>query len=54
VEIVTTAFCITGYWRTGNPRMARRPITKIARLTTIARTGRRMKMSVKFIGDAYC
>src|SRR5258708_965325 len=30
--------------------MARRPTTRISRLTTAAKTGRRMKRSVNFIG----
>src|SRR6478752_6982025 len=48
VEMVTTAFCVLGYWLIGSVNTDRRPSTTISRLTTMASTGRRMKMSVKF------
>src|SRR5262252_10116561 len=50
--MVTTAFWVCGYWRTGSSMSARSPSTKINELTTIASTGLRMKMSVKFIACA--
>src|SRR5580658_1355434 len=37
----------SGYCRTGRAENARKPISRISRLTTVARTGRRMKRSVK-------
>src|SRR5471032_3549386 len=47
--MVTTAFCVFGYWLIGRLNSERRPSTTISRLTTLARTGRLMKMSVKFM-----
>src|SRR5579863_750422 len=47
--MVTTAFSVCGYWLTGKLPTERRPSTRISRLITIARTGRRMKRSVKFM-----
>src|SRR5512135_3099330 len=44
-----TVFSIFGYWRTGRSKKARKPRNKIRRLTTAAKTGRLMKMSVNFI-----
>src|SRR5258707_15275725 len=49
VRTVTVALSSLGYWRTLSVRIACRPAMMMMRLTTIARTGRRMKMSVKFI-----
>src|SRR5207253_9838205 len=49
VLTLTTAFCVFGYWRTERLVKARTPTTRISRLTVIARTGLRMKLSVKFI-----
>src|SRR6266513_3074047 len=49
VVTVTTAFCVRGYCSTGRSPIERRPSTKIVRLTTVARTGRSMKMSVNFL-----
>ena len=43
VVTVTTAFCVRGYWRTGSETAARRPSTRIIKLTTVASTGRRTK-----------
>jgi len=40
------AFCVRGYCRIGSEAIAFRPSTRIIRLTTIASTGRRMKISV--------
>ena len=55
VVTVTTAFSVRGYCSTGSEPTARNPSTRIIRLTTVASTGRRMKMSVKFIVAApYC
>src|SRR4051812_37836166 len=42
-----TVFWSSGYCRTVRSKKARAPISRISRLTTIARTGRRMKRSVK-------
>src|SRR4051812_4566503 len=50
VEMVTTAFCVLGYWLIGRVNTDRRPSTMMSRLTTMARTGRRMKRSVNFMG----
>ncbi len=47
--MVTTVFWVSGYWRTSISPKARSPSTKISRLTTLARTGLWMKMSVNFI-----
>src|SRR6266513_644321 len=49
VVTVTTAFCVRGYCSTGRSPIERRPSTKIVRLTTVARTGRSMKISVNFL-----
>src|SRR5678815_2980944 len=49
VVTVTTAMSLRGYWRTESERMDWMPAIRMTRLTTIARTGRRMKMSVIFI-----
>ena len=50
VVTVTTAFSVLGYCCTGSEPAARRPSTRIARLMTVASTGRRTKMSVNFMG----
>src|SRR5262249_10668243 len=42
-----TVFDSFGYWRTGKPISDRSPISRMRRLTTSAKTGRRTKMSVK-------
>src|SRR5687767_3643071 len=42
----TTAMSLRGYWRTLSDRIDWMPAIRMTRLTTIARTGRRMKMSV--------
>ena len=47
---MTVALSSFGYWRTLSERIACSPAMMITRLTTIARTGRRMKMSVNFMG----
>src|SRR5258708_1692131 len=47
VVTVTVAFSLCGYCRTVSERMAENPAIKITRLTTMARTGRRMNKSVK-------
>src|SRR5690606_31459149 len=49
VLTVTTAFCSSGYWRTLSSEYARRPSSRMNRLTTIASTGLLTKMSVNFI-----
>src|SRR5690348_9833216 len=46
---VMVAFSVFGYWRTGSVMTARRPSTRISRLTVAASTGRLMKRSVNFI-----
>src|SRR6185312_11046089 len=46
--MVTTAFSVCGYWLTGRLPTDRNPSTRINRLMTIARTGRRMNRSVNF------
>src|SRR5512141_3091011 len=46
---VTTAFCVRGYCSTGSSATERSPITSSSRLTTLASTGRWMKISVNFI-----
>src|SRR5258706_16411286 len=46
VLTVTVAFSLRGYWRTLTERMAWKPAIRITRFTTIARTGRRIKISV--------
>lgn len=49
--MVTMAFSVRGYCRTCNVVTARKPSTRMRRLTTIApSTGRRMKISVNFMG----
>ena len=50
VRTVTVALSSFGYCRTLSERIAWSPAMMITRLTTIARTGRRMKMSVNFTG----
>src|SRR6185312_1668669 len=50
--MVTTAFCVRGYCSTGSELIARKPSARIIRLTTVARTGRRMKRSVRRMGRA--
>src|SRR5271155_3801500 len=47
--MVTTAFWVLGYWRTERLASERAPSTRMSRLSVVARTGLRMKMSVKFI-----
>ena len=49
VVTVTVAFSRYGYCRTGSENTAAAPISRISRLTTSARMGRRMKMSVKLM-----
>src|SRR5215831_3720334 len=49
VVTVTTAMSLRGYWRTLRERIDCSPAIRITRLTTMARTGRRMKRSVSFI-----
>src|SRR5580704_9712598 len=48
VRTVIVALSIRGYWRTFSVRIAWIPAMMMMRLTTIARTGRRMKTSVSF------
>src|SRR5260221_5071957 len=48
VRTVTVALSSFGYWRTLSDRIAWKPAMRITRLTTIARAGRLMKMSVNF------
>src|SRR6202035_4384713 len=50
--MVTTAFSVWGYWLTGKLPTDRKPSTRISRLMTAARTGRLMKISVKFMARA--
>src|SRR5471030_2930678 len=50
--MVTTAFCVRGYWLIGRLNSERNPSTTISRLITPARTGRRMKRSVNFMACA--
>ena len=47
VVTVTVAFSLSGYCRMLSERMACKPAIKMIRLTTVASTGRRMKISVK-------
>src|SRR5438309_11998744 len=47
--MVTTAFCVFGYWLIGRLVSERRPSTRISRLMVGASTGLRMKRSVKFM-----
>src|SRR5436853_3375605 len=49
VVTLTTVFDSFGYCRIGNTLAARRPSSRISRLTTTDRTGRLMKISVKAI-----
>src|SRR5450631_4205927 len=42
-----TAVSLRGYWRTDSERIDWTPAIRMTRLTTIARTGRRTKRSVK-------
>src|SRR5262249_41378202 len=49
VVTLTTVVESFGYWRIGSTIAARRPISRISRLTTTDRTGRLMKISVKTI-----
>src|SRR5512141_1360843 len=49
VVTVTTALLLTGYWRMLSSSIDRQPISRIKRLTTVARTGRLMKRSVNFM-----
>src|SRR3984893_16661879 len=51
VVTVTTAFSVRGYCKIGNEPAARNPSTRIIKLTTLASTGRRMNMSVKFMPE---
>ena len=53
VVTVTVAFSLRGYCRTLRVRIAWRPAMTISRLTTRARTGRRMNRSVIFIGQSF-
>src|SRR6185437_13978696 len=46
--MVMTPFSVCGYCVTGSWKMARRPRTRMSRLMTAERTGRRMKRSVSF------
>src|SRR5689334_11024308 len=48
--IVTTPFSVCGYSLTLSVDSARKPSTRISRLTTEASTGRSIKISVNFIG----
>src|SRR5689334_7832527 len=50
VRTVMVALSSFGYCRTLSVRIACRPAMMMTRLTTIARTGRRTKMSVNFTG----
>ena len=52
VLTLITAFCSSGYWRTFNSVIERRPSSRTNRLTTIASTGLLMKMSVNFMRAA--
>src|SRR5258708_6104165 len=47
VVTLTEAFSLRGYWRTLSDRQAWTPAMMMTALTTMARTGRRMKRSVK-------
>src|SRR3954463_8923118 len=49
VVTVIAAFSLRGYWRTFSERIACTPAITIRRLTTSARTGRRMNRSVNFM-----
>src|SRR5215210_4736578 len=50
--MLTTVFDSFGYCRIGRLVAARKPISRISRLTTTASTGRLMKISVKAIAGA--
>src|SRR5690349_4393523 len=50
VVTMITVFSSSGYCRTVRSKKARAPSSRISRLTTVASTGRRMKISVKRIG----
>src|SRR5580700_7875099 len=50
VRTVTVALSSLGYCRTLSDFIAWKPAMRITRLTTIARTGRRTKTSVNFMG----
>src|SRR5712692_2694672 len=52
VVTVMAAFSLRGYWRTLSERTACTPAITIRRLTTTARTGRRMNRSVNFIASS--
>src|SRR5205809_3675334 len=52
VVTLTTVFDSFGYCRIGRFVAARKPISRISRLTTTDRTGRLMKISVKTIAGA--
>src|SRR5689334_7454176 len=54
-DVVTliVAFSLRGYCRTLRERTACRPAIRITRLTTIARTGLRMKRSVNFMTQPF-
>src|SRR3982074_3849729 len=47
------AFSLRGYWRTLSGRIACTPAITINKFTTIARTGRRMNRSVKFMAAPF-
>src|SRR5207248_7093577 len=49
VVTVMAAFSLRGYWRTLSDRIACTPAMTMIRLTTSARTGRRMNRSVSFM-----
>src|SRR5216683_3989444 len=49
VVTVMAAFSLRGYWRTLSERIACTPAITMIKLTTIARTGRRMNRSVSFM-----
>src|SRR5215831_8748667 len=51
VVMVMAAFSLRGYWRTLSDRIACNPAMVMARLTTMAMTGRRMKRSVNVMGS---
>jgi hypothetical protein len=52
VRTVTVALSSFGYWRTFSVFIAYKPAMMITRLTTMARTGRRMNRSVNFMVDS--
>src|SRR5947209_19469954 len=53
VVTVVDAFSLRGYWRTLSERIACTPAITMIRLTTSARTGRRMNRSVNFMEDPF-